>query len=170
LKTLRWIQNTLEDREGNIVFAKKDGTIGTRANLLPDVNGCEVTFAHMTLVGVESKQSFHARQRVNLGGLDPTSLKVNTFVEGDVIGPANPGPDSDAVPGDDASRTVSIVTVHTTDKVPAVSETLNDRNWRSATTLPSTDLSWELPAPYGARFTKALLRAITLCGGKSSSF
>jgi S1-C subfamily serine protease len=170
LKTLRWIQNTLEDREGNIVFAKKDGTIGTRANLLPDVNGCEVTFAHMTLVGAESKQSFHARQRVNLGGLDPTSLKVNTFVEGDVIGPANPGPDSDAVPGDDASRTVSIVTVHTTDKVPAVSETLNDRNWRSVMPLQSTDLSWELPAPYGARFTTALRRAITLCGGKSSSF
>jgi S1-C subfamily serine protease len=170
LKTLRWIQNTLEDREGNIVFAEKDGNSGTRVNLLPDVNGCEVTFAHMTLVGAEWKQTFHARQRVNLGDLDPTSLKVNTFVKGDVIGPANPDPDSDAVPGDDAARTVSIVTVHTTDKVPAVGETVNDRNWRTGMPLQSTDLSWELPAPYGARFAKALRQTITLCGGRRSSF
>ena len=170
LKTLHWIQNTLEDRDGNIVFAKKDGTSGTRANLLPDVNGCVVTFAHATLVGNEWKQTFHARQRVNLGDLDPTSLRVDTFVKDDVIGPANPDPHSDAVPGDDASRTVSIVTVYTTDKAPAVRDTLNDRNWRTATTLSSTDLSLELPAPYAARFAKAFRQAITLCGGKSSSF
>lgn len=170
LKTLHWIQNTLEDRDGNIVFAKRDGTSGTRVNLLPDVNGCEVTFAHATLEGSEWKQTFHARQKVNLGDLDPTSLKVDSFVKDDVIGPANPDPDSDAVPGDDASRTVSIVTVNTTDKIPAVHETLNDRNWRTAMTLPSTNLSWELPAPYAARFAKALRQAITLCGGKRSSF
>ena len=100
-----------------------------------------------------------------------SSLKVDTFLnKGDVLGPANPGPDSDAIPGDDASRTVSFVTVYTTDKVPAVRETVNDRNWRSALPLQSTDLSWELPAPYGARFAKALRQAITLCGGKPSSF
>jgi S1-C subfamily serine protease len=176
LKTLRWIQNTLQDSKGDIAFAKENGPSGTRGILLPDVNGCEVTFAHTTFVdgerlGADWKQTFHARQSINLSDLDPTSLKVDTFVnKGDVLGPANPDPDSDAILGDDAARTVSLVTVYTTDSVPAVREKINDRNWRGGLPLQSTHLSWELPAPYGARFTKALKHAITLCGGKRSSF
>jgi hypothetical protein len=80
------------------------------------------------------------------------SLEVDTVTH-DVLGP------------------VSLVTVHTTDKVPTVRLTVNDRNWQPAmATMPSTDLLWELPAPYAARFAEALRQAITLCGGKSSSF
>jgi hypothetical protein len=97
------------------------------------------------------KETYRTRQQVNLGDLDPTSLKVDTVTQ-DVIGP------------------VSIVTVYATDKVPAIGLTANDRSWRAAMTLPSTDLLWELPAPYADRFAKALHKAIALCGGKPSSF
>jgi Trypsin-like peptidase domain len=168
LKTLRWIQNTLDDDEGNTVYgmSNKDGALGTRVNLLPDVNGCQVTFAHATR-GDEGKETYHQRLQVNLGDLDPTSLKVDTFAADDVIAVKSA---PEVVPGDVISRTMSTVTVHTTDKVPSVRLTLNDRNWRTGTSLSSTDLSWELPAPYAARFSKALRQAITLCGGKSSSF
>ena len=150
LKTLHWIQNTLADEEGKTIYLHEDGKDDTRVNLLPDVNGCQVTFVYATRSNW--KETYHTRQQVNLGDLDPTSLQVDTVTH-DVLGP------------------VSLVTVHTTDKVPAVRLTVNDRNWQPAMAgTPSTDLLWELPAPYAARFAKALRQAITLCGGKSSSF
>ena len=167
LKTLHWIQNTLDDDEGNTVTATKDGKLSTRVNLLPDVNGCQVTFVYATR-GENSKETYRQRLQVKLGDLDPTSLKVDTFTNDDVVSAVKLEPE--VVPGDVAARTVSTVTVHTTDKVPSVRLTLNDRNWRAGTSLSSTDLSWELPAPYAARFAKALRQAITLCGGKPSSF
>ena len=168
LKTLRWIQNTLDDDEGNTVhgMSGKRGALNTRVNLLPEVNGCQVTFAQATR-GDEEKETYHQRLQVNLGDLDPTSLKVDTFTTDDVIAVKSA---PEVVPGDVISRTMSTVTVHTTDKVPSVRLTLNDRNWRTVTSLSSTDLLWELPAPYAARFAKALRQAITLCGGKPSSF
>jgi len=167
LKALHWIQNTLDDDEGNTVTATKDGKLSTRVNLLPDVNGCQVTFVY-AIRGEQSKETYRQRLEVKLGDLDPTSLKVDTFTNDDVVGPVKLDPE--VVPGDVAARTVSTVTIHTTDKVPSVRLTLNDRNWRTGTSLSSTDLSWELPAPYAARFSKALRQAITLCGGKRSSF
>lgn len=150
LKTLQWIQNTLIDDEGNTLYPKTDESSEERVNLLPDVNGCQVTFVYATRINW--KETYHTRRQVDLRALDPTSLQVNT-VSHDTLGP------------------VSLVTVHTTDKVPAVRLTVNDRNWEPAiATLPSTDLLWELPAPYAARFAKALRQSITLCGGKPSSF
>ena len=150
LKTLHWIQNTLADEEGNTIYSNKDEMAEKRANLLPDVNGCQVTFVYATRG--DWKETYHTRQQVNLGDLDPTSIKVDTATH-DVIGP------------------VSHVTVHTTDKVPTIRLTVNDRSWQPAmATVPSTDLLWELPALYAARFAKALREAITLCGGKPSSF
>jgi hypothetical protein len=167
LKTLHWIQNTLGDDEGNTVYiGNKNGTLGTRVNLLPDVNGCQVTFTYATR-GDESKETFHQRLQVSLGDLDPASLKVDTFTTDDFIAVKS---DPEVVPGDVISRTMTSVTVHTTDKVPKVRLMLNDRNWRTGMSLSSTELSWELPAPYAARFAKALRQAITLCGGKASSF
>jgi hypothetical protein len=167
LKTLHWIQNTLGDDEGNTVYiGNKNGTLGTRVNLLPDANGCQVTFTYATR-GDESKETFHQRLQVNLGDLDPASLKVDTFTTDDFIAVKS---DPEVVPGDVISRTMTSVTVHTTDKVPKVRLMLNDRNWRTGMSLSSTDLSWELPAPYAARFAKALRQAITLCGGKTSTF
>ena len=167
LKTLHWIQNTLEDDEGNTVYiGNKNGMLGTRVNLLPDVNGCQVTFTYATR-GDESKETFHQRLQVNLGDLDPASLKVDTFTTDDFISVKS---DPEVVPGDVISRTMTSVTVHTTDKVPKVRLMPDDRNWRIGMSLPSTELSWELPAPYAARFTKALRQAITQCGGKASTF
>jgi len=131
------------------------------------VNGCQVTFSY-AILGDEWKVTYHTRQQINLGDLDPASLKVDTFVNNSVVGPVKSDPE--VLLGDVAERTVSIVTVHTTDKVPSVSLRLNDRNWRTGMSMPSTDLSWELPAPYAARFSKALRQAITLCGGKASTF
>jgi len=86
LKALHWIQNTLDDDEGNTVYgmSNKDGTLGTRVNLLPDVNGCQVTFAHATR-GDEGKETYHQRLQINLGDLDPTPLKVDTFTTDNVI-------------------------------------------------------------------------------------
>jgi len=147
VKTLNWIRNTLADEEGNTSYLNKGGE--ERVNLLPDLNGCQVTFVYATRSGW--KETYHTRQQVNLAELDPTSLKVDT-VSHDVLGP------------------VSIVTVYTTDKTPAVRLTTGDRSWQGAMTLPSTDLTWELPASYAARFAKALHQSITLCGGEPSSF
>jgi S1-C subfamily serine protease len=150
LKTLHWIQNTLADGEGKTLYLNKDGKDDTRVNLLAEVNGCQVTFVYSTRS--DWKETYHTRQQVNLGDLDPTSIEVATVTH-DVLGP------------------VSLVTVYTTDKMPAVRLRVNDRNWEPAmAATPSTDLLWELPSPYAARFAKALRQAITLCGGKSSSF
>jgi hypothetical protein len=146
-KTLHWIQNTLKDEEGQTIYLDKDGKDDTRINLLPDFNGCQVSFVYATRSGW--KETYHTRQQVNLTDLDPTSLKADT-VNHDVIGP------------------VSMVRVHTTDKNPAVRQTY-DWSWQPLS-VPTTDLVWELPAPYAARFAKALHQAITLCGGKPSSF
>lgn len=151
LKTLHWIQNTLADMDGETHYVNnKDNKDDTRLHLLLDVNGCQVTFAYGTQS--DGDETHHDRQQVNLGDLDPTSLEVNGFSQ-DYLGP------------------VSLVTVHTTDKVPAVRLMNNDRNWQPAMgETPSTDLTWVLPAPYAARFAKALHQAITLCGGKASIF
>jgi hypothetical protein len=149
LKTLHWIQNTLKDEEGATLYFNKDGKDDTRVNLLAEVNGCQVTFVYTTRS--DWKETYHTRQQVNLADLDPASLKVGTASH-DVIGP------------------VSIVTVYSTDKAPMVRLIMNDRSWQAPLAVPSTDLLWELPAPYAARFAKALHQAITLCGGKPSSF
>ena len=121
LRTLHWIQNTLKDEEGKTLYLNKDGGDDTRVNLLPDVDGCQVTFAYATRS--DWKENYHARQQVNLADLDPTSLRVETVTH-DVIGP------------------VSMVTVYTTDKTPVVRLTANDRSWQVPPTVPSTDLLW----------------------------
>ena len=149
LKALHWIQNTLEDNEGTTHYFDKGVNGDTRINLLPDMNGCAVTFVYA--IRSREETTLHSRSQLNLGDLDPTSLDVYAAAH-DAFGP------------------VSIVTVYTTDKAPAVRLTVNDRSWPGEPTLPSTDLLWELPASYADRFAKALKQAVTLCGGKPSSF
>ena len=144
-KTLHWIQNTLADEEGTTIYSAEK-----RVNRLPDVNGCQVTFVYATRI--DWKETFHTRQQVNLGDLDPTSL-TSGVISHEVLGDP-----------------VSMVRVHTTDKKPSVSLAINDRGWIPARVMPTTDLLWELPSPYAERFVKALRGAITLCGGKASAF
>jgi hypothetical protein len=137
-------------RKATTIHSIKDEKAEKRVNLLPDVNGCQVTFVYATRI--DWKETYHTRQQVNLGDLDPASLTVTDGMQ-DVVGP------------------VSLVMVDTTEKVPAVHLTVNDRDWQPAgATADSTHLMWELPSPYAARFAKALRLAITLCGGKRSSF
>lgn len=150
VKTLHWIQNTLADGGGQTLYFSNDGGVEHRVNLLPELNGCQVTFVQATWNRSPLEESFRSRSEVNLGDLDPASLTSVSQLQ-DSIGP------------------VSLVTVDTTDKVPAVHLTVNARNWKPEV-APSTSLTWELGATYAARFAKALSQAITLCGGKRSSF
>jgi hypothetical protein len=123
---------------------------------MPELNGCQVTFVYETTeeTSNSSKVTFHSRNQVNLGHLDPTSL-TSRVTSHYFLGLADP---------------VTIVRVHTTDKTPSVSLTINDRLWEPAPVMPTTDLDWELPSAYAERFVKALRRAITVCGGKPSIF
>lgn len=155
LKTLRWIQNTLNDDEGKTLYSGKDEETDTsRNNLMPELNGCQVTFVHETSeeIRADSKATYRFRNQVDLGDLDPTSLT------------------SDVISHDILGDPVSMVRVHTTDKKPSVSLAINDRGWVPAHVMPTTDLLWELPSPYAERFVKALHRGIILCGGKASAF
>ena len=150
LKTLQWIQNTLADGEGRTLSS--EGLV--RDSLLDSVNGCQVTFVNYQMDS-DRKLTVHIREQVNLGDLDPASLTVNDEYENkhiDIVGP------------------VRGVSVQTTDKMPTVRMMMGDRNWHAGFTTQSTELMWQPPAPYAPRFAKALKQAITLCGGKRSSF
>jgi hypothetical protein len=155
LKTLRWIQNTLKDDEGKTQYLGTGGTFANHINLITELRGCQVTFVYETWKGEVRKgeeETFHSREQVNLGDLDPTSITSD-----DSAPEIGGGP-------------VSTVRVHTTDKTPSVNEAGDDRGWEPALVIQTTDLLWELPSPYAERFVKALHRAITLCGGKPSAF
>lgn len=149
LRALRRIQNTLADEDGETDYVINSGEGEKRINLLPDIDGCDVTFSYATRT--DSRETYHTRQSVDLGALDPTSLSAVTA-------------------GHDSLANTSIVTVYTTDKYPTVRLETGDRSWNGALTVPSTTILWELPSPYANRFVKALHQAITLCGGKPSSF
>jgi hypothetical protein len=154
-KTLHWIQNTFNDREGNTQYMGADGEIVNHRNLMTELNGCQVTFVYETGQVEKDKreeETFHSREQVNLGDLDPTSITSD-----DRAPEIGGGP-------------VSIVRVHTTDKTQSVNEAVGDRGWEPALVVRTTDLLWELPSPFAERFVKALKHAITLCGGKRSSF
>jgi hypothetical protein len=153
-KTLHWIQNTLKDDEGKTQYLGADGTFVNHINLMAELRGCQVTFVYETREETKegSKATFRSREQVNLGDLDPTSITSD-----------DSAPEISGLP-------VSTVRVHTTDKTPSVNEAGGDRGWEPALVIQTTDLLWELPSPYAERFVKALHRAITLCGGKSSAF
>jgi Trypsin-like peptidase domain len=148
LKTLQWIQNTLNNNDGNTIYQGADGKSAKHINLLTEKNGCHVTFVS------ETKEDFKAvsrfRLQVNLGDLDPTSLKSDPSAP-DILGP------------------VISVRVRTTNEMPSI-KLSDERNWELPFLVPTTDIDWELPSLYAERFVKALHRAITLCGGKASTF
>ena len=154
-KTLHWIQNTLNDREGNTQYLGADGEIVNHRNLMTELNGCQVTFVYETGEVEKDKreqETFHSRSQVNLGDLDPISITSD-----DSAPEIGGGP-------------VSTVRMHTTDKTASVSLAAGDRGWEGPLVIPATDLLWELPSPYAERFVKALRHAVTLCGGKASTF
>jgi hypothetical protein len=143
LKTLHWIQNTLSDGGGLTLHGEKR----REEILLPDVNGCQVTFVYS--IKENWRTTSEIRYQANLGDLDPASLTVADGLH-DAIGP------------------VSHVAMVTTDNVPAVHQTLA-MDWQPVDAA-SAHLDFDLGSPYAARFAKALRQAITLCGGRPSSF
>jgi len=154
LKTLLWIGNTLKDNEGETQYPGADGSLSNHINLMTEPNGCQVTFIDETMVVKKSQpavETFHSRAQVNLGDLDPNSIT------------------SDESAPEIGGGPVSTVRVNTTDKTPSISEGV-DRVWEPIPVAQTTNISWELPSPYAARFVKALRRAVTLCGGKASAF
>jgi len=148
-KTLHWIQNTLDDGEGRTSYMFEDGRAETRINLMPEADGCRVTLVSETKVDYEITN--RTRAQINLGDLDPSSVGSNG-ASSDVFGPQ------------------SMVFVHTTDRASSVSLALSDRRWEPSIEPPTAGLQWVLPSPYAERFVKALKHAITLCGGKTSTF
>ena len=148
LKTLEWIQNTLDNNDGNTIYQGADGKSAKHINLLTEINGCHVTFVS------ETKEDFKAvsrfRLQANLADLDPTSLKSDPSAP-DILG------------------SVISVRVRTTNEMPSI-KLSNERSWELPFLVPTTDIDWELPALYAERFVKALHRAIALCGGKASTF
>ena len=148
-KTLHWIQNTLDDGEGKTFYMLEDGRAETRTNLMPEATGCQVTFAEETKMDHEITNRI--RVQTNLGDLDPTSVG-SSVVSSDILGPQ------------------SMVFAHTTDKASSVRLALSDRRWKPSIETPAGGLQWVFPSPYAERFVKALKHAITLCGGKTSTF
>jgi hypothetical protein len=147
--TLHWIQNTLNDDEGTTMVGLKDEETESRRALMPEFNGCQVTFVYET----EKKWvvKFHLRYQVNLGNFDPTTLRSGEIGH-DIIGPQ------------------SIVSVETTNNDPSVLMFSGDRFWEPMEASAVTGINWVFPSAYAERFVKALHRAITLCGGKASAF
>ena len=138
-ETLHWIQNTLNAGDGKKSVEFKDGETHSQTNLMPELNGCQVTFVNEMRNETKGELKTTFLWRVNLGDLDPTSFDAN----------------------------VTLVTVHTTDKVPSIGMSTGG----SAVVVPATDLFWELSSQsYAERFVKALHHAVTLCGGKASAF
>ena len=52
LKTLQWIQNTLDNNDGNTIYQSADGKSAKHINLLTEMNGCHVTFVSETKEGL----------------------------------------------------------------------------------------------------------------------
>ena len=117
---------------------------------MPESNGCQVTFVYEELEGRTA--DFHSREQVNLGDLDPASIESHDSI-----------PEIGGLP-------VSAVRVQTTDDKQSVDSIAGDWGWETSYRFPTTYIIWELPSPYAERFVKALKHAITLCGGKASTF
>jgi hypothetical protein len=148
-KTLQWIQNTLKENEGTTMVLLTDNEIEGRRALMPEFNGCQVTFAYQT----ERDQivRFHVRYQVDLHKLDPTTL--TSFEEWhDLMGPVN------------------WVSVETTNKEASIVMFASDWSWDPAEASTITEIIWVFPSAYAERFVKALHSAIALCGGKPSKF
>lgn len=149
VRTLRWMQNTLNNEEGKTLYMDQDGKDDTRVNLMPEMDGCVVTFVYEKRS--DRKATYRVREHLNLADLDPTTISANA-ASSDIIG------------------AVSIVTAATTDSASAIIMFVGDRAATPAIGIPTTDLLWELPSPYATRFVKALKHAVVLCGGRKSAF
>jgi hypothetical protein len=149
-RTLLWIQNTLNNRDGDTQYPGAKGEIAAHANLITEVDGCDVTFIYETRE--DNKETSYSREQINLADLDPSSIKSY-----------DSAPEILGLP-------VTTVRVQTADEKPTIRLSAGGRGWEPAIIIPTADTEWELPSPYAERFIKALKHAVTLCGGKTSAF
>jgi hypothetical protein len=162
--TLQWMQNTLDSGAGSLYISQKDGSTEKREVTLPDAKTCEVSFQYQTgLVenysyGVISKPTFKLVQRVNLKDIDPTMIDGGK-------------PTKDGKPADIMGPFVTFFAT-TRDNAKVISNFLSlyPVPVKQEPSFTSDSLTFGLPYPYVARFTKAFKHAVALCGGKPSSF
>lgn len=158
-ETLEWMQNTLDSGAGSLYMSQKDGSTEKREVTLPDAKSCEVSFQYQTGLlenysyGVIRKPTFKVIERFNFKDIDPTTIESGE-------------PTKDGKPADMIGSYV-IFNATTRDNAKLIS---NNNGTTTTQTFTSDSLIFELPYPYADRFTKAFKHAVTLCGGKASSF
>jgi hypothetical protein len=158
-ETLEWMQNTLDSGAGSLYMSQKDGSTEKREVTLPDAKSCEVSFQYQTGLlenysyGIIKKPTFKVMERFNFKDIDPTTIESGE-------------PTKDGKPADIIGSYV-IFNATTRDNAKLIS---NNNGTTTTQTFTSDSLIFELPYPYADRFTKAFKHAVTLCGGKASSF
>ncbi len=164
--TLQWMQNTLRSGGGSLYISlNADGATEKRELTMPSVTSCEVSFLYQTgplekgSFGVIAQPAYRLATRFNLRDIDPTTVTAATDgvkptdMPADIVGP------------------YTIFSATTRDSAESISHVVT--LYPAPVTLESytTDsLIFELPYPYAERFTKAFKHAVTLCGGKPSTF
>ena len=164
--TLQWMQNTLDSGAGNLYVKTGKDEIEKRELTMPDAKSCAVAFAYQTgpaeknSYGIINKPTFQVLEKFNLKDIDPTTIESGKPVHtnagdkpADILGPFVT---FSATIRDNAKLISDFTTLHPT---PGAQESFT-----------SDSLTFELPYPYSERFTKAFKHAVTLCGGKASSF
>jgi hypothetical protein len=162
--TLQWMQNTLDSGAGSLYMSQKDGSTEKREVTMPDAKSCEISFQYQTgpaekfSYGIITKPTFKLVEKLNFKDIDPTTIVVGK-------------PTKDGKPADIMGPFV-IFFATTRDNAKLISNftTLYPVPVTQEPSFTSDSLTFELPYPYAARFTKAFKHAVTLCGGKASSF
>lgn len=165
--TLQWMQNTLDSDAGSLYISTgNDGSVEKRELKMPEAKTCAVGFAYQTgpleknSYGIIDRPTFQVLERFNLKDIDPTTVESGKPVHtnagdkpADIVGPYVV---FSATMRDNAKLISNFMTLH-----PASG---------AQESFASDSLTFELPYPYSARFTKAFKHAVALCGGKPSSF
>ena len=165
--TLQWMQNTLDSGAGSLYISTgKDGAVEKRETTMPDAKSCAVSFAYQTgpleknSYGIINKPTFQVLEKFNLKDIDPTTIEsakpIHTNAGDKPADMMGPYVVFSATTRDNAKLISDFTTLH---PAPGTQESFT-----------SDSLTFELPYPYSARFTKAFKHAVILCGGKASSF
>jgi hypothetical protein len=161
------MQNTLDSGAGSLYISMgKDGSVEKRELTMPDAKSCAVSFAYQTgpleknSYGIIEKPTFQLLERFNLKDIDPTTIEsakpIHTNAGDKPADMMGPYAGFSATTRDNAKLISNFTTLH-----PAPG---------AQGSFISDSLTFELPYPYSARFTKAFKHAVMLCGGKPSSF
>ena len=133
---------------------------------MPDAKSCSVSFAYQTgpleknSYKIIDKPAFQLLEKFNLKDIDPKTIEAGKPLH------ANAG-DMPA----DTMGPYAAFSATTRDNAKVISNfTILNPTVTQGPSYTSDSLIFNLPYPYAARFTKAFKHAVTLCGGKPSSF